>query len=220
MYTIARGTIQMLLKDLLDVCRTLNSGKLTIGTWGNFSIRSGDTSFIITPSGMDYDTLCENDFVLVDLEGTVIEGIRVPSIETKLHSAVYKARKDVHAIAHTHSDYAKSFSIARKPIGPFSEDMVQIVGGQVNVSEYCLPGTEELGKAAAAALGDHNAVLLANHGLVAVGRDIKEAVKTAEVVERNAKSILLSYLTGGPVELSRDDVDAMREFYLNKYGQK
>ena len=169
---------------------------------------------------MDYDTLCENDFVLVDLEGTVIEGIRVPSIETKLHSAVYKARKDVHAIAHTHSDYAKSFSIARKPIGPFSEDMVQIVGGQVNVSEYCLPGTEELGKAAAAALGDHNAVLLANHGLVAVGRDIKEAVKTAEVVERNAKSILLSYLTGGPVELSRDDVDAMREFYLNKYGQK
>ena len=210
----------MLLKDLLDVCRTLNSGKLTIGTWGNFSIRSGDTSFIITPSGMDYDTLCENDFVLVDLEGTVIEGNRVPSIETRLHSAVYKARKDVHAIAHTHSDYAKSFSIARRPIGPFSEDLVQIVGGQVNVAEYFLPGTEELGKAAAAALGDHNAVLLANHGLVAVGRDIKEAVKTAEVVERNAKSILLSYLTGGPVELSRDDVDAMREFYLNKYGQK
>ncbi len=207
-------------KELLRICHKLNSGNLTIGTWGNFSIRVDKKSFIITPSGMNYDTLTIDDFVLVDIEGNILEGDKVPSIETKLHSHIYKARSDVSAIAHTHSDNAKSFSIARKQIGPVSEDMVQLVGGPVNIAEYCLPGTEELGVEAVKALGAYNAVLLANHGLLTVGRDIDEAIKTAEVVERNAKSILYSYLIGGPVELSKHDVDAMRDFYLTKYGQK
>lgn len=200
-------------KELLD-CH------LTVGTWGNISCRvPGENSIAITPSGMGYETLVPEDIVILDLKGNIAGGARKPSIEVPLHMAIYSAREDVQAVIHTHSAYASAMAVARKEIPGAVEDLVQIVGGNVRVNEYALPGTEELGINTVKALAGRNAVLLANHGVLGVGRDLNEALKVCQVVEKSAQIVLLAQLIGGAVELSQEDIDGMRSFYLHGYGQ-
>jgi L-fuculose-phosphate aldolase len=197
------------------------SSHLVVGTWGNISARvPGEDLVAITPSGVDYESIEPQDIVVLDLNGDVVDGTKKPSIEYHLHLAVYRARADVNAIVHTHSEYCTAMAIARKPIPGAAEDCVQIVGGDVRVSEYKLPGSSELGEAAVEALKDRNAAILANHGCIAAARDLKEAMKVAAVVEKSAKATIFAQLLGGVVELSKEDIDMMRDFYLNKYGQR
>ena len=109
-------------------------------------------------------------------------------------------------------------AMARKRIPAAVEDLVQIVGGDVRVSEYFLPGTKELGQAAVKALEGRNAVILANHGCLGAGPDLNETFKIVCVVEKAAKATIFAQILGGAVELEEDDIDFMRDFYLNKYG--
>ncbi|WP_243414769.1 class II aldolase/adducin family protein [Sporosalibacterium faouarense] len=198
----------------------LNS-QLVVGTWGNISARVPDEDCIaITPSGVDYNNIIPEDIIIMDMDGNIIDGDKKPSIEYNLHLAIYKARADVNAIVHTHSTYCTAMAIARKSIPGAAEDLVQIVGGDVKVSEYVLPGTKELGEAAVKALEGRNACILANHGCLAASRNLKETLKTALIVEKSAKATIYAQMMGGVVELSQDDIDFMRDFYLNKYGQR
>lgn len=208
-------------KMVVEKGKQILAANLTVGTWGNISCRiPGENNIAITPSGMSYDVLVPEDVVVLDLEGNIINGIRKPSIEVPLHLSIYKARKDVKAIVHTHSAYATAMAVARKEIPGAIEDLVQIVGGNVRVNEYALPGTEQLGINTIKALEGRNAVLLANHGVVGVGRDLDEALKVCQVVEKSAQIILFAQLMGGAVELSEGDINEMRNFYLEVYGQK
>lgn len=194
---------------------------LTVGTWGNISCRvTGESLIVITPTGMKYDSLVPEDIVVLDLLGNIVNGSRKPSIEVPLHLAIYNAREDVQAIVHTHSAYASAMAVARKEIPAAVEDLVQIVGGNVRVNEYALPGTKELGINTVKAMEDRNAVLLANHGMLGVGRDLEEAFRVCQVVEKSAQIVLLAQLMGGVVPLSQADVDGMRNFYLDGYGQR
>lgn len=193
---------------------------MVAGTWGNISAwDSSRNGYWITPTGMDYLSLAEEDLVLLNLEGRVIEGERKPSSEYLLHEAVYRSRPEIKGIVHSHSPYATSHAVARMSLPGLVEDLVMIVGGEVEVAEYHLPGTKELAEAALAALKDKGAVLLANHGLVGVGSSVEEALKVCQVVEKSAQIHLMSRLLGGPVLLSQEDIDIMRGTYLHKYGQ-
>jgi L-fuculose-phosphate aldolase len=197
------------------------STNLTVGTWGNISCRvPGEDCIAITPTGMSYNTLVPEDIVVLDLRGNIINGKRKPSIEVPLHLAIYNAREDVKAIVHTHSAYATAMAVARKEIPGAVEDLVQIVGGNVRVNEYALPGTEQLGINTVKAMEGRHAVLLANHGMLGSGRDLEEAFKVCQVVEKSAQITLLAQAVGGVVELSQDDIDGMRKFYLQGYGQE
>jgi len=197
------------------------STNLTVGTWGNISCRvPGEDYIAITPTGMSYDTLVPEDIVILDLKGNTINGTRKPSIEVPLHLAIYNAREDVQAIVHTHSAYATAMAVARRGIPGAIEDLVQIVGGNVRVNEYALPGTEQLGINTVKAMEGRNAVLLANHGMLGTGRDLEEAFKVCQIVEKAAQITIFAQLIGGVVELSPDDIDGMRNFYLEAYGQK
>lgn len=194
---------------------------MTAGTWGNISARiQGEELMAITPSGVDYDKISLEDIVIMDFNGNIIEGNLKPSIEAPMHALILKYRKDVNAIVHTHSEYATSFAIARKPIPPCVEDMVQIVGGEVRVSEYYLPGTKELGIAVLEALEHRSAALLASHGSISIGKTLDEVLKTSIIVEKAAKQIVFAKLIGEPIELCVEDINYMREFYLKSYGQK
>lgn len=216
------------MNQLLKTCqRVVEKGNeiivanLTVGTWGNISCRvPGENYIAITPTGMSYDTLVPEDIVVLDSKGSIVCGTRKPSIEVPLHLSIYKAREDVQAIVHTHSAYATAMAVARKEIPGAVEDLVQIVGGNVRVNEYALPGTEQLGINTVKALEGRNAVLLANHGMLGVGRDLDEALKVCQVVEKSAQIVLLAQLMGGVVELSQGDIDGMRNFYLQVYGQR
>ena len=208
-------------RSIVDTGKKMLNSQLTVGTWGNISARiPGIDCFAITPSGMKYDSLDPDDVVVMGREGKVVWGRRKPSVEVPLHEAVYRYRADVNGIVHTHSPYATAMAAARKEIPGALEDVVQIVGGNVRVSEYALPGTKELGINTVKALEGRSAVLLANHGLLGAGPSLEEALKICLVVEKGAQIILLSQLIGGAVSLSQEDIEGMRNFYLNGYGQK
>ena len=206
---------------VLEKGKEILATNLTVGTWGNISCRvPGEDYIAITPSGMNYNLLEPEDIVILDFKGIIMTGTRKPSIEVPLHLAIYKARVDVQAIIHTHSPYATTMATARKAIPGAVEDLVQIVGGNVRVNEYALPGTEQLGVSTVKALEGRNAVLLANHGMLGVGRDLEEALKVCQVVEKSALITLLAQQIGGVVELSQEDICGMRNFYLDSYGQR
>ncbi|KUO69752.1 MAG: aldolase [Desulfosporosinus sp. BRH_c37] len=207
-------------KKVVEKGIELLSTNLTVGTWGNISCRvPGEDYIAITPSGMNYDILVPEDIVILDLGGYIVSGTRKPSIEVPLHLSIYRSRKDVGAIVHTHSPYATAIAVARKEIPGAVEDLVQIVGGNVRVNEYALPGTEQLGINTIKAMEGRNAVLLANHGMLGAGRNLEEAFRVCQVVEKSAQLTLLAQLIGGVVELSQNDINGMRNFYLQGYGQ-
>ncbi|HHY29616.1 MAG TPA: class II aldolase/adducin family protein [Syntrophaceticus sp.] len=197
----------------------INSG-LVSGTWGNISVRlSNPDSFLITPSGVPYHELTAEDLVIIDLQGEVLAGRLKPSSETPLHAAIYRARQDINGIVHTHSSYASVFTVTRKPLPPVLEEMAQLLGGDVRVAPYAPAGTDELAAAAVSALGDRAAVLLANHGVVGVGRSLREALLVCQVVEKGALVYLFSQLNGTPFLLSDHDVSVLRNNFLESYGQ-
>jgi len=203
--------------SILDAGRRMIDRGLVAGTWGNISVcdRIGGP-IAITPSGMPYDQLKMDDIVVVDLDGTVISTGR-PSSELALHLAIYKARPDVGAIVHTHSLYATACAVAGKSIPPSLEEMVQVVGGPVEIAEYALPGTEALAANAVAALSDRSAVLLSNHGAVACAASIDEALLIAEIVEKAAHIHVIAEQLGGARRLIDEDILLMRNFYVEKY---
>lgn len=199
--------------------RMLEAG-LVFSTWGNISVRVARESLVvITPSGVDYSTFYAKDMVVVDYSGQVVEGERWPSNETRLHLAVYRARSDVGAVMHTHSIYASAMAVARAAIPPILEDMAQLVGGGVPVARYARAASAELAANAVEALGKLNAVLLANHGVVGVGRDLIEAFDVCQVVERSAQVYAWAGLNGRPVELPGRDIDELRSAYLTTYSK-
>ncbi|MFP4005428.1 MAG: class II aldolase/adducin family protein [Candidatus Hadarchaeia archaeon] len=205
-------------KRIIETGRELLNRNLVAGTWGNISSRLKETheKFAITPSGMDYTEIEPEDVAILDLENKKVAGREKPSSESALHAAIYKHRTDVNAILHTHSPYATAVACARKDIPPIVEDMVQILGGRIETARYELPGTEELAQSALETLKEKNAVLLANHGGVALGPDLDEALKAAEILEKSAKTFILSKILGSPQNLSEEDVDKMKEMY-NEY---
>lgn len=159
---------------------------------GNFSIRDGKTGYIcITPTGMDREEMSYHDIVVIDQEGKVIEAetrLR-PTSETLMHLAVYKARYDVFAIAHTHSRFATTFSILKKTIPAI---VYEISGlgckeGYVPVALYGRPGTWELAQSVIAPLQISDVALMESHGVIAVDNLLKEALLKASYVEELAE---------------------------------
>jgi L-fuculose-phosphate aldolase len=209
---------------VLEAGKIILERGLSVGTWGNISMRTAKRDrFVITPSGMSYQRISPEDMVVVDLSGEVVEGRWKPSTEVPLHIGIYKAREDVCAIVHTHPLFSSVLAVLREDIPPILEDMVMLLGERVDVAEYALPGTKELAENAVKALGDGNAVLLANHGSLCVGPDMERALTSCEVLEKSAQVYIYSKMVGQPKFLPAEDVRTLREValgYLKLWGQK
>ncbi|MBT9142578.1 MAG: L-fuculose phosphate aldolase [Dehalococcoidia bacterium] len=205
-------------KEIIETTQLMCRDKLVLGTWGNVSVREGENRMLITPSGMDYSLLTPEDLVSISLDGQIIEGFWQPSSEWRLHAAIFAGRPDVEAIVHTHSVYATAFAVARLSIPPVVEEMVQVVGGGVDVADYALPGSEQLAKNAVNALGAKSAVVLASHGLVGVSASLTEALKVCQIVEKTAQAVLFARQLGSVYSLSENDILMMRSFYQTSYG--
>lgn len=208
--------------SLIEAAQTLKNARLVSSTWGNLSIRvPGSENFYITPSGMDYDKLVPEDVVLVNSTNlNIIEGIRKPSTETPMHALFYRKRKDIGAIVHTHSIYATTLAVLKKEIPPVIAELAAGAGGSVPVADYATFGTEELGEKALHAMGDRRAVLLQNHGVVAVGRDIIEALRLACIIEDAAQIYYLAQLAGHPTLVPEDELERLYKNFYSAYGQK
>ena len=175
------------LKLVVDGGNEMVSRGLTVGTWGNISIRDPETNlFYIKPSGMPYDQITLEDVVVMNSDKEIVWGHRKPSIEFDMHISIMNSREDVNCVIHTHPIYSSAFAVAVEELPGVSEDFVQIVGDKVLCCDYSLPGTPELAVKVVKGLGDRNAVLIPNHGTVCVGADVPSALKICHVVEKNA----------------------------------
>lgn len=196
---------------------------LVAGTWGNISgkiVEGNCWVIVITPSGMDYRHLKPEDLPVVNAAGKVIEGKRRPSTEVMLHLLLYQARPDIAAVVHTHSRFASVLGVLRQSLPPLLEELAQIVGGEVRVAEYARAGTRELAASVVKAIGESAAVLLPHHGMVGVGRNVREALTICEIVEKGAEVYCWASLLGKPGVLEASEVAVLREDYLLRYGQR
>jgi L-fuculose-phosphate aldolase len=194
---------------------------LTVGTWGNFSVRDPETGLIyITPSGMDYRLIDTGDIVVMNLSLQIVDGQRVPSVEREMHAAVYKTRRDVNAVVHTHPLYSTVLGVNRMDLPGISEDFAQIVGDKISCSEYALPGTRELANNVVEALGNKNAVLLPNHGTLCVGPNMPITLTICHLVEKSAHIYIMAKSIGTPHLISPEDIQAMQDYAKNVYGQR
>jgi L-fuculose-phosphate aldolase len=200
---------------LVATGRALIERGLVTGAFGNASVRLAPDRILVTPSGLEYARMTADDLVVIDPSGRVIDGDRAATSEAPMHLAVYAARPDTQAIIHTHSPYATTLACIPEPIEPIHYLMAGI-GNVVPVAPYATFGTPEIGAAAAAALGErHQAVLLAQHGVLAVGSDLDQALFVAETVEYVAAitcRLRAMGITPTPLTPQRLD-DTHRRFY-------
>lgn len=193
---------------VLDTARALNRKGLSVARSGNVSARNGD-GFFITPSAASYDAITEEDIAEVALDGEPRGGRRSPSSEWRFHADIYRTRPEVGAVVHAHSTCATALACLRRPIPPFHY-MVAVAGGRdIRCAPYALFGSQELSDHAVTALAGRRACLLANHGQIAVGSDLEEALRLAEEVEELARQYLQALTVAEPVLLSREEMTAV-----------
>ncbi|MGQ9731075.1 MAG: class II aldolase/adducin family protein [Candidatus Zipacnadales bacterium] len=205
---------EQLRRDLCEIGRRLWIQGLVAATEGNFSVRLSSDRLLATPTGVNKGFMSPQEIVKIDLNGQPVEGFARPSSEIKMHLAIYERRPDVYAVIHAHPPTATGFAVAQLPVPTEILTEAHTFLGPVAIVEYATPGSEELPRALARHVKDHNLFLLANHGAVAVGADLFQASYRMEALEQSAKIAVVAHQLGGakpiePQELAR--LQAIRE---------
>ena len=199
--------------SLVAAAQTLLRDGLVEGTSGNLSVRVDGDRAVLTPSSLPYETMTPDDLVVTDLEGNVLEGERSPTSEKALHLACMRAHDDIGAVIHSHAKYSTMFAVTHQPIPCVIEEFDVYVGGEVPVADYRLTGSDELAEEVARHVGERGAVLMANHGLLAVGRDLADAIKVTSLVERTAEILWGARALGEIVPLPDSTLEKFRPIY-------
>ena len=206
----------MVREQIIAACKRLESSGLNRGTAGNISGREKD-HFLITPTGVPVDEITPSKIVALDFDGDVI-GIGKPSSEWRFHCDILKARPEIHAVVHTHAPHATPLACLREELPPFHY-MIALAGGDsVRCAPYALFGTEELSRNAVQALTERKACLLANHGMITLGRDLDEAMAISIEIESLCQQYLLARQVGKPVLLSSEEMRQVIERFKS-YGK-
>lgn len=205
-------------EQICDVCHKMWQLGWVAANDGNVSARLEDGTFLATPTGMSKSFITPEKLVRIDAEGNVLEGapgLR-PSSEIKMHLRCYQERPDVNSVLHAHPPTATGYAVAHKALDEYSMIETVIAIGSVPVTPYGTPSTYEVPEAIAPYLGEHDVVLLMNHGALAVGADVTTAYYRMETLELFAKISLTAHLLGGAKEISRENIDrliSMRQQY-------
>jgi len=202
---------------VVAAARRMRELGLNPGRSGNASLRFG-RGFLVTPSGVAYERLRAEDIVRVELASGEAQGSRAPSSEWRLHRDVYERRPEAGGIAHTHSPWATTLACLRRPIPPFHYEVAFAGGSDIRCAEYETFGTQALSDRATAALEGRRACLLANHGAVALGATLEDAVELAERVEALARLYCQALQLGEPVLLDEVEMAQVAEKFRT-YGK-
>ncbi|NJD26331.1 MAG: class II aldolase/adducin family protein [Betaproteobacteria bacterium] len=203
--------------DLIATARELQPAGLNKGTSGNVSVRDGD-GFLITPTGLAYDTLAPDDIPRMALDGSWA-GARKPSSEWRFHRDLYAARPEIGAVVHAHSPFAVSLACLRRDIPPFHYMIARFGGDTIRCADYAIFGSQELSTAAMRAMEGRRGCLLANHGLLVAGRDLAEAFALAVELEELCEQYWRACQLGMPVLLTAGEMSAVLEQFKG-YGQQ
>lgn len=225
-------TYMELREQICDICHKMWQLGWVAANDGNVSVKLPDGTFLATSTGMSKSFIMPEKLVHIDQDGQILDasaGLK-PSSEIKMHLRCYKEREDVGAVLHAHPPVATGYAVANKPLDEYSMIETVIVLGSIPVTPYGTPSTYEVPDRIAPYLGEHDALLLQNHGALTVGADLITAYYRMETLELFAKISLNAHLLGGAKEISRENIDrliSMREGYqvtgrhpgYRKYGK-
>jgi L-ribulose-5-phosphate 4-epimerase len=193
---------------------------LVVWTGGNVSLRDPASGLVaIKPSGVRYEDLTAESMVVLDLDGTVVEGTLNPSSDTASHLYIYRHRPDVNGVVHTHSRYATAFAAVGRSIPVYLTAQADEFGGEIPCAGFAMIGDEEIGAQVVETIGQSPAVLLRNHGVFTVGPTAAAAVKAAVMVEDIAATVFAALQLGLPDVLPSDVVERLHRRYTTVYGQ-
>lgn len=206
-------------EQVVEYGKKLIGSGLTKGSGGNISIYNRQERLIaISPSGLDYFQTKIEDIVIINIDGEIIDGSLKPSSEVGMHLEFYKNRKDVNAIVHTHSKYATAISCMGWDLKPVHY-LIGLAGTTIKCAKYATYGSSQLAQNALEAMEDRNAVLLANHGLIAISSNIEAAFSIAEHLEFVSEIYCITKSLGQPNILSNDQMDEVKKKF-NTYQYK
>ncbi len=206
------------IKDqICDVCNKMWQLGWVAANDGNVSVKLSDGTFLATPTGISKSFITPEKLVHIDKDFNMLEESEYrPSSEIKMHMRCYEEREDVNAVIHAHPPVATGYAVANKALDQYSMIETVIAIGSIPVTPYGTPSTYEVPDHIAPYLGEHDVMLLQNHGALAVGADLLTAYYRMETLELYAKISLTAHLLGGAQEISRENIDrliSMRESY-------
>ena len=205
-------------QTVCDAGKKLLAEGYVSGTWGNISHRIDDIYMAITPSGRAYETMDKDEIVIVNYHDHTWEGKIRPSSEFKLHTEIYRSRKKIKAVIHTHQLYASVVAAARREVPPVLDDMAQIIGPTVRCAEYAHSNTDKIVTVTTKALKGRYAALMANHGAICIGRHMDEAFVVCQVLEKACRVFIEAESLGGAKSLDKNEAQMMHQDYLNNYS--
>jgi L-ribulose-5-phosphate 4-epimerase len=214
--------LEALREELYYLHLELPKYSLVAWTGGNASARDADTGLVaIKPSGVRYEHLRPEQMVVLDLDGNVVEGSLKPSSDAASHLYIYRHRPDVCGVVHTHSPYATAFAANGLAIPVVLTAIADEFGGPIPCGGFSLIGDESIGKIkiVVESIGKSPAVLLKNHGVFTVGKNVEAAVKAAIMTEEVARSVWLAIQIGTPDEIPPEEVAKLHDRYMRVYGQ-
>jgi L-ribulose-5-phosphate 4-epimerase len=224
------GVLTALRAELCELHGRLVSSGLVAWTSGNVSARvPGTNLMLIKPSGVEYQDLTPESMVLCDLDGRPAadggagkgNGLS-PSSDTAAHAYVYRHMPEVGGVVHTHSAYATAWAARGEPVPCVLTAIADEFGGEIPVGPFALIGGDDIGRGIVETLTGHRsrAVLMRSHGVFAIGRGPRDAVKSAVMCEDAARTVHLARALGTPQEISQEHVDRLHWRYTHEYGQR
>lgn len=204
-------------KAIIATCLRLNDLGLNQGAAGSISLRA-QKGLLMTPSGIPYDEMRPSDLVEVPLDGNASYGHRKPSSEWRFHVDLQNSRPDIDCVLHVHAPFCTALACQRMEIPAFHY-MVAVAGGEnIRCAPYATFGTQTLSDHATSALVDRKACLLANHGMIALGKTLKQTLALAVEVETLAAQYCRTLQIGEPILLSHQEMSEVIESFAS-YGQ-
>jgi L-fuculose-phosphate aldolase len=204
--------------EVLAVAREMNARGINAGMSGNVSARLDDDHMLITPSGMAYEAITPNHMVKLRLADGDWQGEWKPSSEWRFHAAIYQARSDRSAVVHVHSRAATALACLHRDIPPFHYMVAMAGGHRIPCVGYATYGTQALSDQVLSAVGNVDACLMANHGMLALGEDLSGALSLAVEVEQLAACYLDCLKVGEPVLLPAEEMDRVLQKFRG-YGR-
>jgi ribulose-5-phosphate 4-epimerase/fuculose-1-phosphate aldolase len=212
--------LEALKQDVFRHAQQMTVDQLAHGSQGNISVVDRASGLVvITPSAADYATMTPDDIVVVDLNGNVIEGRWKPTIETPLHTLLLRARPDVGAVVHCHAPNVSAFAAALRPVPIVLTEAAACVGREVPCAPMLPSGTREFAELMLRVLGNGNAAVMGQHGLVTCGPNLKRAYATAIAVEDSARACVLARTLGyEPQPLPAELCNELHAWWLANYA--
>jgi L-ribulose-5-phosphate 4-epimerase len=204
--------------DILSCALKMEQYQLIKLSGGNISMRMPDGNFLVTPSALPYDQMVPDDMVLVDENGKPVEGTRRPSSDTQALLYIFKNMPEVNAIIHTHQPYATAVGLVTDVLPACLVTLIDANNGPVNVAPFTISSDEGMGILAIKYAANSLAVILKNHGVIAFGKNLNEALCSAVYLEESSKTYLMARSIG-EISLLTDEQIFQEGAYRGNYGQ-